>query len=167
MSKGDLSKGENSRTNSTSSDTNFRTKTSIIPLQNSLSSSKDILSDDNYDDAFADHCDKCTSRLSQEKKCPSCEKDIFPSQAATPRKPLSPDRFYSVDSQKPKVQRTYNKTRGNGARVLLTGNAAKSAVTKKSIGSCQTNSRLKRRKDQGKVSLTFYSCRHSHHSLFS
>ena len=152
MSKEDLSKGENSRTNSTSLDANFRTKRSITPLRDSLTSSKDISSDENYDDAFADHCDKCTSRLSQEKKCPSCQKDIFPSQAATPRKPLSPDRFYSVDSQKPKVQRTYNKTRVNGARVLLTGNATKSRDTKNSIGSCQTKSRLKRRKNQGKVS---------------
>ena len=152
VSKDNLSNGENSRSNSTSSDTNFRMKMSITPLLDSPTSSKDVLSDDNYDDAFADHCDKCTSRLSRDKSCPSCEKDIFPSQAATPRRPLSPDRFYSADGQKPKVQRTYNKTRGNGARVLLMGNAAKSTDTKTSVGSCPTTSRLKRRKNQGKVS---------------
>ena len=78
---------------------------------------------------------------------------MFPSQAATPRKPLSPDRFYSGDSQKPKVQRTYSKTRGNGTRLLITGTVTKPTNTKNSSGSCQTNSRVKKRKNQWKVSL--------------
>ena len=143
----DLNKDENSRTDGTNSDTNFRTKTSISQQQDTPTSPKDIFSDDYFDDLFGDHCEKCTEKLSLDKKCPKCDKDMFPSQAATPRKPLSPDRFYSVDSQKPKVQRTYCKARGNGTRVLLEG-------SKNSTGSCQTASRLKKRKNQTKVSLT-------------
>lgn len=143
------SEGKNSRTNSTDSDTNFETNASTVPQQDIPTSSKD----ENFDDLFSDHCEYCARRLSHDKKCLNCDKHMFPSQAATPRKPLSPERFYSSDSQKPKVQRTYSKTRGNGIRLLTTGTVAKHTDDKNTNGSCQTNSRVKKRKNKGKVSL--------------
>ena len=149
----DMKEGENSKTDVKDLDANFRTKSSISQQHDTPTSSRDILSDDNYEDAFAvDHCEKCLGRFTRDKKCPNCDKDIFPSQAVTPRKSLSPDRFYSSNSQRPKVQRTYSKTRAKGVSVLLTGSAAKSTDAKNSSGSCQTNSRMKKRKNLKKVS---------------
>lgn len=139
----------------TKTDSNFR---KISRLSGTPASSKDVLSDDNYDDCFdSNYCNTCNKKLSLDKKCPHCSKDVFPSQAATPRRPLSPDRFYSpADDRKPKVQRTYNNDRlhRNGVRKLIEpGSVAKISDVKKSNNErSQTNLMLKKRKNQGKVS---------------
>ena len=139
----------------TKTDSNFRKKSR---LSETPASSKDVLSDDNYDDCFdSNYCSTCNKKLSLDKKCPDCSKDVFPSQAATPRRPLSPDRFYSpADDRKPKVQRTYNSNRlhRNGVRKLIEpGSVAKMSEVKKSNNErSQTNLTLKKRKNQGKVS---------------
>lgn len=136
------------------SDSNFRKKSRLSETPNS---SKDILSDDNYDDCFDyNYCKKCVGKLSHDKKCPCCDKDIFPSQAATPRKPLSTDRFYSqTDDRQPKVQRKYhNRSRGNGVpKLLQLGSVEKMSDAKKSTNeTSQTNFTEKKRKNQRKVS---------------
>lgn len=139
----------------TNSDCNFRKKSR---LSETPGSSKDVLSDDNYDDCFDyNYCNICAKKLSQDKKCPHCSKDVFPSQAATPRKPLSTERFYSqTDDRQPKVQRTYNnnRSRGNGVpKLVQPGSVAKIPDVKKSNNErSQTNFTLKKRKNQGKVS---------------
>ena len=136
-------------------DSNFRKKSR---LSETPASSKDVLSDDNYDDCFdSNYCNTCNKKLSLDKKCPHCSNDVFPSQAATPRRPLSPHRFYSpADDRKPKVQRTYNNNRldRNGVRKLIEpGSVAKMSDVKKSNNErSQTNLMLKKRKNQGKVS---------------
>ena len=141
----------------TNSDSNFRKKSR---LSENPASSEDILSDDNYDDCFdSNYCSTCNKKLSLDKKCPHCSKDVFPSQAATPRRPLSPDRFYSpAEDRKPKVQRTYNNNRlhRNGVRKLIEpGSVAKMSDVKKSNNERnQTNVSLKKRKNQTKVSWT-------------
>lgn len=139
----------------TNSDSNFRKKSR---LSENPASSKEVLSDDNYDDCFdSNYCNTCNQKLSLDKKCPHCSKDVFPSQAATPRRPLSPDRFYPLaDDRKPKVQRTYNNNRlhRNGVPKLLEpGSVAKMSDVKKSNNErSQTNFMLKKRKNQTKVS---------------
>lgn len=145
-----------SKSEDTDSDSNFRKK---LRLSETPNSSKDILSDDNYDDCFYDnYCKKCAGKLSIDKKCPHCDKDIFPSQAATPRKPLSTDRFYSQtdDRQQPKVQQkySYNRSRGNGVRKLIKlGSVEKLPDAKKTTDEMNhTNFTLKKRKNQQKVS---------------
>ena len=141
----------------TNSDSNFRKKSR---LSETPGSSKDILSDDNYDDCFdSNYCNTCNKTLSTDKTCSHCSKDVFPSQAATPRRPLSAHTFYShADDRKPKVQRTYNNNRlhRNGVRKLLEpGSVAKMSDVKKSNNErSQTNLTLKKRKNQGKVSWT-------------
>ena len=145
-----LGKEENTRTESTNSDANLKLKSSSPQLHDFLSSSKDVFSDDNYDDAFIEHCTKCMTRLSQDM-CPTCNKDIFPSHAATPRKHLSPCRFYSSNYQK---LRTYSGTKkqGTGVPRLCAAPDTKPSSTKKSVGSSQATSGRKKRKNQGKVS---------------
>lgn len=145
-----LNKGENLKTDATNSNTNFRTKGRIPQQHDTLPSSKDSSTNYNFEDLFEDHCETCTTRLSQDKKCPTCNKARFPSQAATPRKHLSPERFYSSSSQKTKVQRTYSKRNSSGTPVLITGSVSNSTGAKEYVGSSQTNSRIKKRKKQGK-----------------
>ena len=144
-----LNKDENTRTESTNSDINLTLKSSSPELHDSLTSSKDAFSDDNYDDAFKEHCTKCMTRLSQDSMCPACNKDIFPSHAATPRKHLSPGRFYSS-----KKVRTYPGTKkcGTGVPRLCAAPDTKPSTTKKSVGSSQATSGRKKRKNQRKVS---------------
>lgn len=147
----------------TGSDSNFRKKSRLSSVaQGTPSSSKDLLSDDNYEDCFGDSsCKKC-NRLLQDKKCPNCDKDIFPSQAATTRKSLSAERFYSSDDRQPKVQRKYsnNRSRGNGIPKLLeTGSVAKMPDANKQTKedeTSQTSATVKKRKNQEKVSLTVF-----------
>ena len=141
-----LNKDENTRTESTNSDINLTLKSSS---PEPLTSSKDAFSDDNYDDAFKEHCTKCMARLSQDGMCPACNKDIFPSHAATPRKHLSPGRFYSS-----KKVRTYPGTKrcGTGVPRLCAAPDTKPSTTKKSVGSSQATSGRKKRKNQRKVS---------------
>lgn len=139
----------------TNSENKFRKKSK---LDETAASSKEILSDDNYDDCFDSHyCNTCNKEFSLDKKCPHCSKDVFPSQAATPRRHLSPDRFYPPsDDRKPVVRRTYNNNRWNrnGVRKLLEpGSVAKMSDVKKSNNERgQTNVTLKKRKTQTKVS---------------
>lgn len=144
-----LNKDENTRTESTNSDINLTLKSSSPELHDSLTSSKDAFSDDNYDDAFKEHCTKCMTRLSQDSMCPACNKDIFPSHAATPRKHLSPGRFYSS-----RKVRTYPGTKkcGTGVPRLCAAPDTKPSTTKKSVGSSQATSGRKKRKNQRKVS---------------
>lgn len=138
----------------TNSDSNFRKKSR---LSETPTSSKYNHSDDNYDDCFdSNYCNKCNKKLSIDDYCPHCSKDVFPSQAATPRRPLSLDRFYSqAGDQKLVTKRTYStRLHGNGVRKLL----EPGSVTKMSDGvksnneRSQTNLTLKKRKNQGKVS---------------
>ena len=148
-----------SESEDTKTDSNFRKKSRLSETPASL---KDVFSDDNYDDCFdSNFCSTCNSMLSLGKKCPHCSKDVFPSQAATPRRPLSPGRFYPpTDDRKPKVQRTYNNNRlhRNGVRKLIEpGSVAKMSDVNKSDSNderSQTNVMLKKRKNQGKVSST-------------
>ena len=144
-----LNRDENTRTESTNSDINLTLKSSSPELHDYLTSSKDAFSDDNYDDAFKEHCTKCMTRLSQDSMCPACNKDIFPSHAATPRKHLSPGRFYSS-----KEVRTYAGTKkgGTGVPRLCAAPDTKPSTTKKSVGSSQATSGRKKRKNQRKVS---------------
>ncbi|KAL9968511.1 hypothetical protein ACROYT_G020612 [Oculina patagonica] len=132
------------------SDSNFRKKSRLSETPNS---SKDILSDDNYDDCFySNYCEKCTGKLSLNKKCPCCDKDIFPSQAATPRKPLSADRFYSqTDDKKLNVQRKYHNRSRGVPKLLQPGTVEKLSDAKKSTNeTSQTNFIVKKRKNQRK-----------------
>jgi len=136
------------------SDSNCRKKSR---LDETAASSKEILSDDNYDDCFDSHyCSMCNKKLSLDKKCLHCSKDVFPSQAATPRRPLSTDRFYSpADDRRPKVQRTYsnNRLNKNGVRKLLeTGSVAKMSDVKKSNNERSQTNFINKRKNQSKVS---------------
>ena len=147
------SNGDISSSNDTDSDNNFRKKSR---RQETPNSSKDLLSDDNYEDCFRDYyCAKCTTKLSQTKNCSHCSKDDFPSQAATPRKPLSPERFYNSGKQ-PNVQRTYNRQRRNGVPKLVeSGSIAIMTSAKRSNNeTCQTNLTAKKRKNEQKVGST-------------
>ena len=143
-----------SKSEDTDSDSNFRKKSRLTETPKS---SKDILSDDNYDDCFDyNYCKKCVRKLSDNQKCPCSDNDIFPSQAATPRKPLSTDRFYSqTEDKQPKVQRKYNnRSRGNGVpKLVQPGSVEKMSDAKKTSNeTSQTKLTIKKRKNQGKVS---------------
>ena len=146
-------KDENGRTNSSDSDTNLKTNIRSNLLQDSTSPSKDIsLSDDNHEDLFCEHCEKCLKKLTEDKKCQNCGNSIFPLQAATPRKHLPPNRFYASDPEKSKL-RTYTKQRQSNTRVLLArSDKEPSASPEISRGSGQMKSRSRKRKNQGKVS---------------
>lgn len=149
----DKDKHKDENVGANSSDSDIQAKTRIASQLDSPHSSitKDI-SQDNCDDLFEDHCEKCLKKFLQGKKCPNCENNVFPSQAATPRKTLSPDRFYSVDSERSKV-RTYGKPHGNGPRLLLARSDAKSADSENAVDSCQTNTRFRKRKNKGKSAI--------------
>ena len=135
-------KDENGRTNSSDSDS----------LQDSTSLSKDISpSDNNHEDLFCDHCEKCLKRLTEDKKCRNCSNNVFPSQAATPRTHLSPNRFYASDKEKTKIRTYANQRRGNTPVLIARPDTEPSATPESSGGSGQGKSRRKR-KNQGKVS---------------
>ena len=148
-----LNKNENGRTKSSDSDTNFETSIRANSLQDSTSPSKDIsLSDNSHEDLFCDHCEKCLKKLTEDKECQNCGNNVFPSQAATPRTHLSPNRFYASDKQKTKI-RTYAKQHQDNTPVLLARpDTEPSATPEISGGSRQGKSRLRKRKNQGKVS---------------
>ena len=142
-------KDGNGRTNLSDSDTNLKTNVRSNSPQDSTSPSKDIsLSDDNHEDLFCEHCEKCLKRLTEDKKCQNCGNDIFPPQAATPRKQLPPNRFYGSD----KI-RTYTNQRQSNTPVLLARSDTEPLASPESSGgSRQGKSRLRKRKNQGKVS---------------
>ena len=145
-----LNKDEKGRTNSSDSDTNLETS---IRAKDSTSPSKDIsLSDNNHEDVFCDHCEKCLKRLTEDKKCRNCSNNVFPSQAATPRTHLSPNRFYASDKEKTKIRTYANQRRGNTPVLIARPDTEPSATPEISGGSGQGKSRLRKRKNEGKVS---------------
>ncbi|XP_044178387.1 uncharacterized protein LOC122960330 isoform X2 [Acropora millepora] len=144
-------KDENGRTNSSDSDTNLETSIRANSLQDSTSLSKDISpSDNNHEDVFCDHCEKCLKKLTEDKKCRNCSNNVFPSQAATPRTHLSPNRFYASDKRKTKIRTYANQRRGNTPVLLARPHKEPSATPEISGGSSQGKSRLRKRKNQGK-----------------
>ena len=148
-----LNKDENGRTNSSDSDTNLETSIRADSLQDSTSPSKDISpSDNNHEDVFCDHCEKCLKRLTEDKECRNCSNNVFPSQAATPRTHLSANRFYTSDKEKTKLRTYAKQRRGNTPVLLARPDTEPSATPEISGGSGQEKSRLGKRKNQGKVS---------------
>ena len=146
-------KDENGRTNSSDSDTNLETSIRANSLRDSTSPSKDISpSDNNHEDVFCDHCEKCLKRLTEDKKCQNCSNNVFPSQAATPRTHLSPNRFYAGDKEKTKIRTYANQRRGNAPVLIARPDTEPSATPEISGGSRQGKSGLRKRKSQGKVS---------------
>ncbi|XP_067049311.1 uncharacterized protein [Acropora muricata] len=142
---------ENGRTNSSDSDTNLETSIRANSFQDSTSPSKDIsLSDNNHEDVFFDHCEKCLKRLTEDKKCRNCSNNVFPSQAATLRTHLSPNRFYASDKEKTKIRTYANQRRGNTPVLLARPDTEPSATPEISGGSGQGKSKLRKRKNQGK-----------------
>ena len=146
-------KDENGRTNSSDSDTNLETGIRANSLQDSTSLSKDISpSDNNHEDLFCDHCEKCLKKLSEDKECQNCGNNVFPSQGAIPCAHLSPNRCYVSDKEKIKI-RTHAKQRQSNTPVLLARpDTEPSATTEIPGGSRQEKSGLRKRKSQGKVS---------------
>lgn len=146
-------KNENGRTNSSDSDTNLETSIRANSLQDSTTPSKDIsLSDNSHEDLFCDHCEKCLKRLTEDKKCRNCSNNVFPSQAATPRTHLSPNRFYASDKEKTKIRTYANQRRGNTPVLIARPDTEPSATPESSGGSRQGKSGFRKRKSQGKVS---------------
>ena len=146
-------KDENGRTNSSDSDTNLETSIRADSLQDSTSPSKDIsLSDNNHEDVFCDHCEKCLKKLTEDKECQNCCNNVFPSQAATPRTHLSPNRFYASDKEKTKIRTYAKQCQGNTPVLLARPDTEPSATPEISGGSFQEKSGLRKRKNQGKVS---------------
>lgn len=144
-------KDENGRTNSSDSDTNLETSIRANSLQDSTSPSKDISpSDNNHEDVFCDHCEKCLKRLTEDKKCRNCSNNVFPSQAATPRTHLSSNRFYASDKEKTKIRTYANQRRGNTPVLIARPDTEPSATPESSGGSRQEKSGLRKRKSQGK-----------------
>lgn len=144
------SNGEILSNKDTDSDDNLRKKSK-------LGENANLKKDENYEDCFKDYfCAKCSTKLSQNKNCSHCAKDNFPSQAATPRQPLSPERFYPVHCGNPhtNVQQTYSRQWSNGIRKLLQKGSVETMTSAKRSNNeeCQTNVTTKRRKNQLKLS---------------